>query len=177
MAFERLESAGAWTALVYDELKRLAFRSLRGQSRGHTLQPTALVHEAYLRLASVEDPPWRDRTHFLATAATTMRHVLVDHARARATEKRGGSRRRITLDERLGSAAVPDVDLLALHEAMERLAELDPRKARVVELRFFAGLDLEETATVLGVSSMTVSNDWRFARAWIARALGVGDDS
>jgi RNA polymerase sigma factor (TIGR02999 family) len=165
--------ADAWMPLVYDELRRLADRRFGEELRGRTLQPTALVHEAYLKLAEREDPPWHDRTHFLATAATAMRHILVDHARARATEKRGGGWRRITLDEGLGATQQgSEVDILSLDDAVERLAALDPRKAKVIELRFFAGLSIEETAEALGVSHMTVSSDWRFARAWIARALG-----
>lgn len=165
-------SAGAWTPLVYDELRRLAVRGLHDQGPGHTLQPTALVHEAYLKLAERANPPWRDRTHFLATAATAMRHILVDHARARATEKRGGGWSRITLDDHLGSVGDREVDLLSLDEALSALTDLDQRKARVVELRFFAGLSIDEAAEALEVSPQTVSNDWRFARAWIARAFG-----
>lgn len=133
------------------------------------------MHEAYLKLAARTDPPWRDRTHFLAAAATAMRHILVDHARALATEKRGGGWHRISLDEHIGATEAPGVDLLAIDEAIESLAELDERKARVFELRTFAGLTIEETAAALEVSAMTVSTDWRFARAWVARAAGAGD--
>jgi RNA polymerase sigma factor (TIGR02999 family) len=164
-------AAERWIPLVYEELRRLAARSIRNQPPGHTLQPTALVHEAYLKLAEGPERLWRDRTHFLATAATAMRHILVDHARARDAEKRGGGWRRITLDDRLGAQPGADIDLLCLDEALEKLAALDGRKARVIELRFFAGLSIEETAEALEVSHMTVSNDWRFARAWIARAI------
>ncbi len=165
------QNPDVWTPLVYEELRRLAERSFRQQPVGHTLQPTALVHEAYLKLAARDDAPWDDRTHFLAHAATAMRHILVDHARARATEKRGGDRRRISLDQELAADREREVDVLALNEALESLAAFDERKARVIELRFFAGLSIDETATALGVSAVTVSTDWRFARAWIGRAL------
>lgn len=165
-------NVSAWTLLVYDELRRLATRGLQDQAPGHTLQPTALVHEAYLKLAEREDPPWRDRTHFLATAATAMRHILVDHARARGTEKRGGGWNRITLDDHLGSVGEREVDLLSLDEVLATLADLDERKARVVELRFFAGMSIDDAAEALEVSRQTVTNDWRFARAWMARAFG-----
>lgn len=163
-----------WTSVVYSELRRLAEKAFRNQPAGHTLQPTALVHEAYLKLADCADPPWDDQEHFLATAATAMRHILVDHARARASVKRGGARHRVTLDEGLHASEDRDVDLLVLNEALESLAQIEERKARVVELRFFAGLSLEDTARTLGVSAMTVSTDWRFARAWIGRALEAG---
>ncbi len=168
---------GDWMPLVYEELRRIAERNFREQPRGHTLQPTALVHEAYLKLADREDPPWRDRTHFLATAATAMRHILVDHARARGSGKRGGGRRRITLDERLRASPETDIDIVCLDEAMRALAEIDARKAQVIELRFFAGLSIEESAAALGVSTATVNTDWRVARAWIARALSADSPS
>lgn len=160
--------------LVYEELRRIADRNFGDQPAGHTLQPTALVHEAYLKLADRDDAPWRDRTHFLATAATAMRHILVDHARAKGSGKRGGGRKRITLDERLRASPESSVDILSLDEALRELAEIDERKSRVIELRFFAGLSIEETAEALDVSVATVNTDWRFARAWIARTLGKG---
>lgn len=166
-----------WTTLVYSELRRLAEKAFRDQPKAHTLQPTALVHEAYVKLAARGDEPWTDRDHFLATAATAMRHILVDHARARAAAKRGGARQRVTLDEGLQASKERDVDLLVLNEALESLAEIEERKAKVIELRFFAGLSLEETAKALGVSAVTVSNDWRFGRAWIGRALEAGTSS
>lgn len=176
MTVERTRGVdGVWASQVYDELRNLAERRFRHQAAGHTLQPTALVHEAYLKLAErKERPPWKDRTHFLATAATAMRHILVDHARARNAHRRGGDWRRITLDDHLLAATTPEVDILALNEALEQLSRFDARKATVVELRVFAGLSIEETAESLDVSHMTVSNDWRMARAWITRALEGG---
>ncbi len=155
---------------VYPELHRLAARYLRGERHDHTLQPTALVNEAYLRLVG-SDVDYNDRIHFLAIAARVMRRVLVDHAKARRTQKRGGERLRVTLSEaRLGAAgAAPDV--LALDEALERLASLDERKSRVVELHFFGGLTYDETAEALGVSAATVSRELRFAKAWLANDM------
>ncbi len=157
--------------LVYEQLHRLAEGYFRRQPKGHTLSPTALIHEAYLKLVDREGGRWKDRTHFLAVAATAMRQILVDHARGREAVKRGGGRQRITLDESAMPSAERDVDLLALDEALARLAGLDERKARVVELRFFAGLTVQETAAALGVSSVTVKRDWSMARAWIDREL------
>ena len=163
--------AATATPLVYEQLHQLAEGYFRRQPKGHTLSPTALIHEAYLKLVDREGGRWKDRTHFLAVAATAMRQILVDHARGREAVRRGGGRQRITLDESAMPSADRDVDLLALDEALERLAGLDERKARVVELRFFAGLTVEETAAALGVSSVTVKRDWSMARAWIEREL------
>ncbi len=163
--------AATATPLVYEQLHRLAEGYFRSQPKGHTLDPTALIHETYLKHAYREGGRWKDRTHFLAVAATAMRQILVDHARGREAVRRGGGRQRITLDESAMPSAERDVDLLALDEALERLAGLDERKARVVELRFFAGLTVEETAAALGVSSVTVKRDWSMARAWIEREL------
>ena len=163
--------AATATPLVYEQLHRLAEGYFRRQPKGHTLNPTALIHEAYLKLAAREGGRWKDRTHFLAVAATAMRQILVDHARGREAVRRGGGRQRITLDESAMPSADRDVDLLALDEALERLAGLDERKARVIELRFFAGLTVQETAAALGVSSVTVKRDWSMARAWIEREL------
>jgi RNA polymerase sigma factor (TIGR02999 family) len=159
--------------IVYGELRRQAARLLRRERRDHTLQPTALVHETYLRLIEQHAADWKNRTQFFAVAATAMRRILVDHARRHGARKRGGSWDRISFDEtRRAWPGPPDVDILALEEALDELAVLDPPKVRLVELRFFAGLDLEETAAVLGVSQSTVTRDWRLARAWLFRRLG-----
>lgn len=158
--------------LVYAELQRLARRYLRGERSGHTLQPTALVHEAWMRLQG-DDRPLQNRQHFYAIAAHLMRQVLVDHARAKHARKRGGGALRVELDPAV-PAEQGAPELLALHEALEALERLDPRKARVIELRFFAGLSIEETAEVLGVSAPLVVKDTRLARAWLHRAL-TGD--
>jgi RNA polymerase sigma factor (TIGR02999 family) len=170
---------GASTAAgeVYEQLHRLAECYFRRQPKGHTLQPTALIHEAYLKLADQTGGRWKDRTHFLAVAATAMRQILVDHARGRAAARRGGGRQHITLDEAVVPPTERDVDLLALDQALVRLAGLDERKARVVELRFFAGLTVEETAAALGVSPITIKRDWSMARAWIERELEPGGES
>jgi RNA polymerase sigma factor (TIGR02999 family) len=160
------------TPLVYEELHHQAARYLRRERPGHTLQTTALINEAYLRLIDAKDVHWRSRAHFLAIAANLMRRVLVDHARRRDAEKRGGSHIRLTLDEALAIATETDVDLLAIDEALDRLAAIDPQQARVVELRFFSGLTVEETAAALGVSPKTVKRDWSVARAWLRREIG-----
>ena len=157
--------------LVYDELHKLSARYLRREREGHTLQPTALVHEAYLRMVGKDHPQWRGRLHFFAVAAQQMRRVLVDHARAHGAAKRGGDVQRVTLDESLAYSRGQAGELLALDEALGALAEIDERKARVIELRYFAGLTLDEAAEVLGVSSATVNNESRFARAWLHRYL------
>ena len=156
---------------VYGELRRLAARALRGERSGHTLQATALVHEGYLRLAAGTPPRWRDRSHFYAVAARTMRRILVDHARRRRAARRGGAARPVTLTEGALPAAPPVVDLLDLDAALEALARHDERKARVIEMRFFAGLTEAETAAALGVSAPTVRLDARLARAWLYRRL------
>ena len=154
--------------LVYDELRRQASRYLRKERQGHTLQTTALIHEAYLKLAQPNEIEWQNRNHFFAIASTAMRRILVDHARTRHREKRGGNAEDIPLDDalRIGSAQ-KSVDLVALDEALVRLERLDPRQAKVVELRFFSGLTNEETAGVLGVSNATIRNDWTMAKAWL----------
>lgn len=152
--------------LLYGELHRLAERSLRGERRDHTLQPTALVNEAYLRLVGAE-VPWEDRAHFLAVAARVMRRILVDHARARGREKRGAGRAQVTLDEAVAPTPEPDVDILALDEALDRLASHDERKARAIELHYFAGLRYDEVARVLEISAATVDRDLRLAKAWL----------
>jgi RNA polymerase sigma-70 factor (ECF subfamily) len=153
--------------LVYDELRRLARNYMRRERPGHTIQPTALVNEAYLRLVEQTNIRWQNRAHFFGVAAGVMRRVLCDHARARLADKRGGGAPRVSLVE---AAAVSDgqtADILALDEALRELAEVDPRKARVVELRYFGGLSVEETAEVLKVSRSTVLHDWNLAKAWL----------
>ena len=159
-------------ARLYAELRALAASFLGRERVGHTLQPTALVHEAWIRLSSEDDERWADRAHVFAVSAQVMRRVLVDHARRKQAAKRGGDRERITLSPDITpSPDAEEVDLLALDEALDRLAALDERQARVVELRFFAGLTVEEAAEALGVSERTVAGDWRLARAWLSRAL------
>ena len=160
------------TPLVYEELRHQAARYLRRERPGHTLQTTALIHEAYLRLTDVKDVHWQGRAHFFAIAANLMRRVLVEHARRRDTDKRGGSLIRVQLDVALAVAEETNVDLLAIDEALDRLAAIDPQQARVVELRFFSGLSVEETAAALGVSPKTVKRDWSVARAWLRREIG-----
>ena len=157
--------------LVYDELRRIAARYVSRERPGQTLQATALVNEAFVRLAAERTRQFENRTHFLAIAALSMRQILVQRARARAAVKRGGAPQRVTLgDAHVGSAA-PDVDVLALDEALERLAALDPQQARIIELRYFGGLTVEETAAAVGVSPATVKRQWTMARAWLKRAL------
>jgi RNA polymerase sigma factor (TIGR02999 family) len=159
--------------IVYAELRALASTYARGQDKGHTLQPTALVHEAFLKLVGAPDGQWKDRAHFFAVAARAMRQVLTDHARARKTRKRdAGGLERITLSGAVAPSAGADVDLIALDDALSELAELDPRAHRVVELRYFGGLTVEEVAPILAVSVTTVESDWRSARAWLATKLG-----
>lgn len=157
--------------LVYDELRQQAARYLRRERPGHSLQATALINEAFLRLTDAKDVQWQNRAHFFAIAANLMRRILVDHARRRDAEKRGGSQMRLTLDEGL-TVKESDVDLLAIDEALDRLGEIDPQQARIVELRFFSGLTVEDTATALGVSPKTVKRDWSVARAWLRREIG-----
>ncbi|MBL8863789.1 MAG: sigma-70 family RNA polymerase sigma factor [Planctomycetes bacterium] len=153
--------------LVYGELRALAGAYGRGQRPGHTLQPTALVHEAFVKLVEADAREFTDRAHFLAVAATAMRHILSDHARARRADKRGGGLERVTLVEGALAGEARDLDLVALDDALQELSELDARKHRVVELRFFGGLTAEEAARVLDVSLSTVESDWRAARAWL----------
>lgn len=156
---------------VQAELHRLARSYMRREREGHTLEPTALVHEAYLRLVDQRDVQWASRGHFFAIAAQAMRRVLVDHARGHLAAKRGGGAERVTLSGVPDIGAVADPDVMALHRALERLAALDPRQARVVELRTFGGLSVEETADVVGISPATVKREWATARLWLARAL------
>ena len=162
--------------LVYPELHRIARRQMRHESGGHTLQPTALVHEAYLKLVDQTRVDWRNRAHFLGVAAQAMRRLLVDHARGRDRDKRGGGATRVELDaagEQALAVPAPSVDLLALDQALERLAALDATQAKLVELRFFGGLAVEEAAEALGISIATAGRDFRSARAFLARELGA----
>ncbi|MFQ5493749.1 MAG: sigma-70 family RNA polymerase sigma factor [Phycisphaerae bacterium] len=162
--------------LVYDELHALAEEMFRRQPPGHTWQPTALVHEVYLRLVNPQQTEWRGRAHFLAVAAKAMRRLLIDHARKRKTQKRGAEWECVTLDGVVDAAADRAIDVVALHEALGRLAGLHERQARVVELRTFGGLTIPEAAEVLGIGATTVDNDWSVARAWLIRELGADDD-
>lgn len=163
----------ALVALVYAELRRQAQRALRREGEGHTLQATALVHEAWLRLDGQRDARWESRSQFLAVAAQMMRRVLVDHARTRHALKRGGSVAQVTLSEANQVAAPDTVDVLALDDALARLALFDPRKARLVELRYFAGLSIPDAAAALGISPATVGREWAVARMWLRRELAV----
>ena len=153
--------------LVHRELQQIARRCMAGERAGHSLQATALVNEAYLRLVDAADIPWHDRAHFLAVAARIMRRILVDHARARVSQKRGGDAARVTFEEALVVADDPRHDFVALDDALLALAKFDERKSRVIELRFFGGLSVEETASVLKVGPDTVMRDWRLAKAWL----------
>jgi RNA polymerase sigma-70 factor (ECF subfamily) len=162
--------------LVYDEFRALARHYLAQERANHTLQPTALVHEAYMKLVDQTRVDWQGRSHFFAVAAQAMRRILVDHARSRQRDKRGGGRARVVLDEAVALSPQKDEDVLALDECLERLAALDARQAKVVELRFFGGLSVEEVAEALGVSKRTVEGDWTFARAWLSRELRKDDE-
>ena len=157
--------------LVHAELGRIARRYMAGERRGHTLQPTALVNEVYLRLVDLERVRWQNRAHFLAVAARLMRRVLIDFARSRGYQKRGGDVERIVLDEALLVDVGRGHDLLALDEALDELARIDSRKSQIVVMRFFGGLSVEEVATVLSVSAATVTRDWKLAKSWLLRQL------
>jgi RNA polymerase sigma-70 factor (ECF subfamily) len=157
--------------LVYGELRRMAKRHMAGQPQGHTLQTTALIHEAYLKLAGQDDKHWQNRAHFFGVAATAMRHILVDYARARHAAKRGGSGRAVSLEDPALVTSEEAGEMVALDEALNRLNEVAPRQCRVVELRYFGGLSVEEASEVLKVSPKTVARDWRMARAWLLREL------
>jgi RNA polymerase sigma factor (TIGR02999 family) len=159
--------------LVHDELRRIARRHMRGERVEHTLQPSALVNEAYLRLLEVRRIQWQDRAHFFAMSARLMRRILVDSARARKVQKRGGTAEMVSLDEASIVAREPGLDLVALDDAIKALAAMDPRKGQVVELRFFGGLSIEETAEELHVSAGTVMRDWRLAKVWLLRELSA----
>ena len=163
---------GALVSIIYDELHRLAHHYMRGERPGHMLQTTALVNEAYLRLVDVDRMQWQDRAHFFAMAATTMRRILVDHARGQARDKRGGGMVLTPLvDDLPAPAPDPDVDVLALDDALERLAAIDAQQAKVVEFRYFAGMTIEETAAALAISTGTVKREWSVAKAWLYRQL------
>lgn len=163
----------ALTPLVYGELKRLARGYMSGEREGHTLQATALVNEAYLKLVEVKRVQWQDRTHFFAVSGRLMRRILVDFARARHSRKRAAAGPQVSLDEAL-TVAASGPDLIALDDALEALAAVDPRKSRVVEMRFFGGLSVEETAEALSISSDTVTRDWKVAKAWLLSELALG---
>jgi RNA polymerase sigma-70 factor (ECF subfamily) len=167
-AFERL------TPLVYGELRRMARRYMRNEANGNTLQPTALVNEAYLRLVDAGDLPWQNRAHFFAVSANIMRRILVDAARARQADKRGGAAVKVNLKESIDSLPERGSVLIELDEALAALEKFDERKARVVEMKFFAGLSVEETAEVLKMSPRSVMRDWNLARAWLMRELDRG---
>jgi RNA polymerase sigma-70 factor, ECF subfamily len=168
------EALDALLPLVYAELRRIAARSMRRERGDHTLQPTALVNEAYLRLVDQRAKDWQNRAHFFAIAARIMRRVLLDHARRAGQPRRGGGARRVTLDDGEMFAGERSAELVALDDAMQRLAAVDERKCRIVELRFFGGLSVEETAEVLEVSITTVARDWAMARAWLRREMNAG---
>ena len=169
----RREALDDLMPIVYADLRRVAAGYMRRESPGHALQPTALVHEAFVRLVDQRQVKWRNRAHFFGVAAGMMRRILVDNARRRRAEKRGGEWQRVTLAG--VEAAAPDanreVDVLALHEALERLAEFDPQQARIVELRYFGGLTIDETAEVVGISAATVVREWTIAKAWLRADL------
>jgi RNA polymerase sigma factor (TIGR02999 family) len=165
------QALDALLPLVYEELRRLARHYLRLERADHTLQSTALVHEAYVRLVGQDAPRWEGRTHFYGVAARLMRQILVDHARSRGAAKRGGDMLRLTLDEHVVAGPSRDLDILALDEALDRLADLSEQQSRIVELRFFSGLSIEETADVMDISPATVKRGWTAARAWLFREM------
>lgn len=157
--------------LVYNELRRIARRRLRAERPDHTLESAALVHEAYFRLLEAKAPSWHDRAHFFGVAAQVMRHILVDHARHPRAAKRGGGAPRLTLDTEFARMPEKGMDLLALDDALNKLASLDPQQSRIIEMKFFGGLSIEETATVLDISPATVKREWATARAWMQREM------
>ena len=163
--------------IVYDELRRQAARYLRHERAGHTLQTTAIIHEAYLRLIDQKNVHWQNRAHFFGIAAQLMRRILVDHARTRKRAKRGGSDIRVPLEDAVAIARAPQLDVVALDEALNRLAEIDEQQGKIVELRFFSGLTVAETAEVLGISPATVKRDWSMAKAWLHREISSDEQS
>lgn len=165
------DAAEQLIALIYDHLHRRASALMQRESANHTLQPTVLVHDAFLKLVHQERAQYRDRNHFFAVAAQTMRRILVDHARGRTRLKRGGESVKVPLDEAQGISVESDADVLALDAALERLAAIDPRQARIVELRFFAGMSVEEVAAILETSKRTVEGEWTMISAWLRREL------
>jgi len=162
--------------MIYDELRRLASSHLRNEGPGHTLQSTALVHEAYIRLVNQKEVKWQNRAHFFAIASKMIRRILVDHARKVQSGKRGGGAAKVSLDETPEAGASTDVNLSGLDEVLNRLEEVDPQQARVVELRYFGGLTIEETAEALRISAATVKRDWTMAKAWLMRELRNTDE-
>ena len=171
------ESLDRLIPLVYRELHLIARRFLQKEDPGHTLQSTALVNEAYLRLIDQSRTTWRNRAHFFGVAATIIRNILVDHARSRRTAKRGGPVPSLSLDEAIAMPLERDLELIAIDDALLDLSRFDPQQSRIVELRFFAGLTIDETAEVLGISESTVKRDWIMAKTWIVRALSQSDGS
>lgn len=165
------DAAGRLLPLVYEELRARAAAHFRHQPADHTVQPTALVHEAYIKMIDQTAPQWKDRAHFLAVAATAMRQILIDHARASKADKRGGNWQRVALDGEDAASGLSELDVLALDDALQELAKVDPRQARIVELRFYGGLSVDEVSESLGVSPRTVDMDWKMAKAWLSRAL------
>jgi RNA polymerase sigma factor (TIGR02999 family) len=171
------QAADKLLPVVYDELRKLASAKMARESGGQTLQPTALVHEAWLRLGADEQPTWQNRAHFFASAAEAMRRILIERARRRRAQRHGGGLQRVDIDDPVNAIAAPaeaDEELLAVHEMLERLARHDARKAELVKLRYFAGLTLEESAEVLGVAVPTAKRDWAYARAWLFREISRG---
>jgi RNA polymerase sigma factor (TIGR02999 family) len=164
-------AVGKLLPLVYAELHRIARRVWSQHARGNTLQPTALINEAYLKLVNAESPTFQDRCHFFAVASTAMRQVLVNHAKSRLAGKRGGGRAKISLDDVQRAVDQEAAEIVSLHEALEALEAVDARKSKVVEMRYFAGLSIEETAEALGVSIGTINRDWRLARSWLIREM------
>ena len=176
------EAFAAFIPFVYEELHRQAHRHLRGERAGHTLQTTALINEAYLRLVEQKDVRWQNRAHFFGLAANMMRRILVDYAKTRQRAKRGGKEEPLALDDLLVVKAettneATKIDLILLNEALNKLAEKDERQARIVELRYFSGLSIEETAEVLDISTMTVKRDWNVAKAWLRREISSKNES
>ena len=165
------ERQDSFAPSLYRELHKLATRKMRFERANHTLQPSALVNEAYVRLAEASSSVWQDRAHFLATAARVMRHILVDHARSHGADKRGAGAVQVTLDENVLQTPNHSIDILALHEALERLSNLDARQGRIVELHFFGGLSFEEIASILELSERTVKRDWALARIWLFKEI------
>jgi len=165
------ESLDKLTPIIYEELRRCAHRYMQREQKGHSLQTTALINETYLRLLDCSKVSWKNRAHFFAVTARMMRNILVDYARSRRREKRGGGRVKVSLDQNRIALMERDPDLIALDEALKSMSAEDDRKSRVVEMRFFGGLSVEETAEVLGVSTQTVMRDWRLAKAWLVREM------
>lgn len=167
----RVEARDELLELVYGPLRDMAARHLRGEREGHTLQPTALVNELYLKLADQRRVNWNDRAHFFGVAAQVMRRILVDHARRRKAERRGGDLIPVTISAALDVSVAEQVDVLALDEALNALAAIFPQQAKIVELRFYGGLTIDETAAAVGISAATISREWTMARAWLRRAM------